>query len=209
VITSRPPAAKLVFDKLVGTAFLLLSTPLWIAIACAILIESALSRRARGPLFHTETRVSAGRPFKLYKFRILTPEAEEAIRGGERPKAIENDPRNLTRTGWLLKKIGVDELPQLLHVVSGSMSFVGPRPKPVAEYHDEIANGHDFRAELRAGLTGPTQILKGTAPPPDQGTNDEFAYAEMLRTASAWRVLATDTRILLSTIRVLLRAAGE
>ena len=205
----RPPASKVVLDKALSAVLIVVTTPVWLAIMAAITVESALSRRARGGLFHTEVRVSAGEPFRLYKFRILTAEGEAAIVAGAVPKSVENDARNLTRVGWLLKKIGLDEMPQLVHVFRGEMSFVGPRPKPVREYDDEIAIGNHFRAELRAGLTGPTQVLKGTDPRTRDPLRDENAYWDLLRTGSQLRILSTDLRILRQTVRVLLRATGE
>ena len=208
-MSARPPASKVLLDKTLSAALIVLTTPVWLAIMLAIAVESALSRRARGGLFHTEVRVSAGEPFRLYKFRILTAGGEAAIVAGAVPKTVENDVRNLTRVGWLLKKIGLDEMPQLVHVFRGEMSFVGPRPKPVREYDDEIAIGNRFRAELRAGLTGPTQVLKGTDPSTRDPLRDENAYWDLLRTGSQWRILLTDLRILRQTVRVLLRATGE
>jgi lipopolysaccharide/colanic/teichoic acid biosynthesis glycosyltransferase len=198
-----------VLDKTLSAALIAVTSPVWLAILFAIAVEQSLSRRARGGVFHTELRVSGGEPFRLYKFRILTSEGEEMVRSGARPKAVENDPSNLTRVGSLLKKIGLDELPQLLHVFSGTMSLVGPRPKPVREYHEELERGHVYRAHLRAGLTGPTQVLKGTDPRTRHDVEDEFAYLELLQRGSEWDILRTDLAIIRGTVKVLLRATGE
>lgn len=204
-----PPPSKILLDKTLSGLLILLTSPLWVVIAVAITVESLISRRARGGLLHTEVRVSAGEPFELHKFRILTPAAEEEIRAGGRPKQVENDPHNLTRVGAVLKKIGLDELPQLLLVLSGTMTLVGPRPKPLREYHEEIDRGHVFRARLRAGLTGPTQVLKGTDVENRPWIEDEFAYLELLEKGSQWEILLTDLRIIRRTVRVLLSATGE
>ena len=208
---ARPsqPASKVVLDKILSAALIVVSSPVWLAILLAISVEQALSRRARGGLFHTELRVSAGEPFRLYKFRILTSEGEDMVRAGARPKQVENDPSNLTTVGSLLKKVGLDELPQLLHVFSGTMTLVGPRPKPVREYHEELQRGHIYRAQLRAGLTGPTQVLKGTDPKTRRDVEDEFAYLDLLQRGSQWDILRTDLAIIRRTGTVLLRATGE
>lgn len=210
VVTAiQPPASKVALDKVLSASLLLLSSPIWLAIVVAITIESVISPRARGGLFHTEVRVSAGEPFQLYKFRILTAKGEDMIRAGSRPKQVENDPENLTVVGAYLKKFGFDELPQLVHVLAGTMSLVGPRPKPEREYPEAIATGHVFRERLRAGLTGPSQILKGTDPKTRPWVGDEFAYLELVEKGSQWSILLADLRILARTVRVMMRATGE
>jgi lipopolysaccharide/colanic/teichoic acid biosynthesis glycosyltransferase len=204
-----PRPAKVVFDKLLSGTFLVITFPLSLVIAAAITIENAICRSHRGGLFHSEVRISAGRPFTLYKFRILTPDGEEQVKAGANPKHVENDPSNLTGVGALLKKIGLDELPQFVNIVTGKMSLVGPRPKPVAEYKEELERGNLFRAQLQAGLTGPSQVLKGTVRTADEALLADLNYAKLLRRGSQLQILAYDTRTLLKTVRVLFRAAGE
>jgi lipopolysaccharide/colanic/teichoic acid biosynthesis glycosyltransferase len=204
-----PPIAKIAFDKVVSAALLLITLPVSLAIAAAIEIENKLTPSHRGGVFHTEVRVSAGRPFRLYKFRILTAPAQMQIKAGASPKGVENAPGNLTAVGAVLKKIGLDELPQFVNILFGEMSLVGPRPKPVAEYRQELALGNTFRARLQAGLTGPTQVLKGTVRTSDDVLRADLDYADLLRHGSQLRILAYDTRTLLKTVRVLMRATGE
>lgn len=203
------PAVKIVFDKLLGASLMILTAPLWLLISLAILIESGVSPANRGGLFHSEVRISAGRPFMLHKFRILKAGGEAAIKAGAVPKVVENDPANLTKVGWTLKKVGFDELPQLINILNGSMSFVGPRPKPAAEYEVEIEHGRVFRARLRAGLTGPVQVMKGTSRTDDDQIRADFAYADLLEHGPRWRVLSFDIKILFRTILVMLKATGE
>jgi lipopolysaccharide/colanic/teichoic acid biosynthesis glycosyltransferase len=204
-----PPPAKVAFDKLLSGILLVITFPLSLIIAAAIAIENAICPSHRGGLFHSEVRMSAGRPFTLYKFRILTPMGEEQIKAGANPKHVENDPSNLTRVGAILKKIGLDELPQFLNILTGQMSLVGPRPKPLAEYKEEIERGNQFRAQLQAGLTGPTQVLKGTVRTGDDALRADLNYADLLRRGSQLQILAYDGKMLLKTVRVLFRAAGE
>ena len=203
------PAAKIVFDKLLGFALTLITLPLSLLICLAVIVEGLVSPANRGGLFHTETRVSAGRPFSLIKFRILKAGAEAEIKAGAVPKEVENDPAKLTKVGRALKKFGLDELPQLLNILGGSMTFVGPRPKPVAEYEVEIARGRTFRARLRAGLTGPVQVMKGTKRTEEDQIKADFAYEELLKSASSARLLWFDLKILGKTILVTLKATGE
>ena len=204
-----PPPAKIAFDRLLSGIFIVITLPVSLVIAAAIAIENAVCPSHRGGVFHSELRVSAGRPFRLYKFRILTPAGEQEIKAGAMPKHVENTPGNLTVVGAVLKKIGLDELPQFLNVLTGKMSLVGPRPKPPAEYREEIELGHDYRAQLQAGLTGPAQVLKGTVRTGDDSVRADQEYADLLRKGSQLQILAYDAKTLLKTVRVLLRATGE
>ncbi len=206
---TRPPLVKLVFDKVFVAVLLLASAPLALAIALAITLEGALRPPARGQVLHLEPRITAGRPFTLYKFRILTAAGEAAVTAGAVPKSVENDPTNLTRIGAVLKRIGLDELAQLLNIARGEMSFVGPRPKPPEEYQAEIERGHLYRAQLRAGLSGPAQMLKGTVRQDGDDVRADFAYAALVQRGSTLELLAYDLRALWTTTRVLLRATGE
>lgn len=203
------PAGKLVLDKSLCVLFLFLTIPVWLVVTVSIIAESLLSPERRGPVFHTEVRVSAGRPFPLYKFRILRPRAEDEIRAGAVPKTVENVPANVTAVGWALKKIGLDELPQLLNILRGQMSFVGPRPKPIAEYAVELERGRTFRARLRAGLTGPVQVMKGSERTEGDQVSADLAYEELLRRGSQWKILLFDLRVLAKTLLVMVKATGE
>jgi lipopolysaccharide/colanic/teichoic acid biosynthesis glycosyltransferase len=204
-----PPPAKVVFDKLLSGIFLVITLPLSLVIAAAVAFENVMRPSHRGGLLHSEVRMSAGRPFTLYKFRTLTPTGEAEIKAGATPKHVENNPGNLTGVGAVLKKIGLDELPQFLNILAGNMSLVGPRPKSFAEYKAEIEHGILFRAQLQAGLTGPAQVLKGTVRTDDDSIRADVDYAELLRHGSQLQILACDTKTLLKTVRVLFRATGE
>lgn len=205
----RPPIVKVIVDKIVAVSLVIILSPVALLICVAIAVEKVVSPGSRGGLFHREVRVSAGRPFTLRKFRILRMAGEAAIRDGAVPKEVENDPNNLTHVGWALKKVGFDELPQLLSIICGQMSLVGPRPKPVPEYEEELRRGHVFRAELRAGLTGPTQAMKGTGRTGEEKDRAEFEYLELMRNGSQLQILGADLGILFKTIRVIVGAYGE
>ncbi len=214
-VSSVPPApvairpAKLILDKFLALTLILLTAPLALAIMTAIIIDSLFRPEDRGSVFYSEVRISQGRPFPLYKFRIFKTGAIAKIRSGAITKVIENDPANLTRVGRFLKKYGIDELPQLTTVLKGDMSFVGPRPKPVAEYELQVAAGQWHRTVIRAGLTGPAQLMKGTK----RGSVDEIAadidYIEKCRTLPWWRLVAFDLDVLRRTVVLLAGGPDE
>jgi lipopolysaccharide/colanic/teichoic acid biosynthesis glycosyltransferase len=206
-----PPWQKVLLDKALAAVLLLATLPASLLIAGAIVVGGLLRTEDRGPIFYAEVRVSQGRPFRLPKFRILTVRAirDDLTVPGRTPKEVENTPGNLTRVGALLKKIGLDELPQLWSVLAGDMSLVGPRPKPVPEYDDELARGIYRRKVLRAGLTGPVQVMKGTVRTLEEEVAADMAYVDLNRAGRPSRLLAEDLRIVGRTVRLLLRMTGE
>jgi sugar transferase (PEP-CTERM system associated) len=142
---------KRVVDVLAACALLLLAAPLMLIVAVMVRLDS------RGPALYRQIRVGlGGREFMVLKFRSMRPDAET----GNRPQwATEHDPR-VTRVGRFLRKYRLDELPQLINVLRGEMSFVGPRPERpafVERLRDEIAY-YDERHSVRPGLTGWAQV---------------------------------------------------
>ena len=146
------------FDAAFAAASLVVSSPLWLVIPIAIKLEDG------GPIFFPQERVGLrGRVFKALKFRSMRPDAE-ALTGPV--QATQNDPR-VTTVGRLLRATAMDELPQLVNILAGDMSFVGPRPLRPGEVDvrgdghvtrlDEI-RGYDERHGVRPGLTGLTQV---------------------------------------------------
>ena len=149
---------KRLFDCVLAGAGLIVSAPLWAAIAAAIKLEDG------GPIFFRQERVGrGGRVFDALKFRSMVPNAE-ALTGAV--QATENDPR-VTRVGRLMRATAMDELPQLWNIFAGDMSFVGPRPLRPGEVEvrgdgqfvrlDEIP-GYEARHSVRPGLTGIAQV---------------------------------------------------
>ena len=149
---------KRAFDLALSFAGLVVSAPVWIAIAAAIKLEDG------GRIFFRQERVDQhGRLFDALKFRSMIPNAE-ALTGPI--QATVNDPR-ITRIGRLLRATALDELPQLWNICAGDMSFVGPRPLRPGEADvdsdgrvvalDEIP-GYAQRHRVRPGLTGLAQV---------------------------------------------------
>jgi sugar transferase (PEP-CTERM system associated) len=146
--------AKRTMDLVVGTMMLMLTTPLILAVAVSIWIEEG----PRSPLLYKQRRVSQdGRVFKLLKFRSMCIDAEKLSGPLWAPR--EGDDR-VTRTGRLIRRFRIDELPQLVNVIRGEMSVVGPRPER-PEFVGTIAARvplYEYRHCMKPGLTGWAQL---------------------------------------------------
>ena len=165
MLTVRPlgysgwsPVLKRGFDIFVGGLLLVLLSPLLLAIAIAIKLNSP------GPVFFRQPRVGRdGRTFEMLKFRSMVENADDlkqsllARNEVEGLFKIAGDPR-VTRVGEWLRHTSLDELPQLINVVRGDMSLVGPRPL-IVEEDRQIRGWHRRRLNLRPGMTGPWQVL--------------------------------------------------
>jgi putative colanic acid biosynthesis UDP-glucose lipid carrier transferase len=141
---------KRVFDVALATVALLLAWPVLLAIALAIKLTS------RGPVVFKQRRYGLhGEEILVYKFRTMTV-CED---GASVPQATRQD-RRVTRLGAILRRMSLDELPQILNVIEGKMSFVGPRPHAVAhnETYRKLINGYMVRHKVRPGITGWAQV---------------------------------------------------
>lgn len=142
---------KRVFDFLSSGIFALILLPVWIIIAVAIKVDS------KGPVFFKQgRRTENGRVFQMLKFRSMVVNAESM---GTGLFNYENDPR-VTKVGRFLRNTSLDELPQLLNIVKGDMSVVGPRPCVTYELgdFDTLNKRYKKRFEVKAGLTGLAQV---------------------------------------------------
>ncbi len=148
---------KRTFDVALSSLGLLISSPLWAIIFVVVRLEDG------GPLFFAQERVGLnGRVFRAFKFRSMRPDAE---RETGPVQATADDPR-VTRVGRILRNTALDELPQLLNILRGDMSFVGPRPLRPGEADTTAAGtlrldaipGYDARHRIRPGLTGLAQV---------------------------------------------------
>jgi lipopolysaccharide/colanic/teichoic acid biosynthesis glycosyltransferase len=207
-IPKRP--LKRLFDIAFALAALVLTLPIWLFIVLAILLESIMSPSACGPVLYSEKRISGRRFFRLLKFRTCKvaamnsarPEPNEDVRG---LKIIERTPANLTRVGLLLQKTYLDELPQLLNILLGDLSVVGPRPWPMMEYESQLAAGIDTKTIIPCGLTGPVQSRKGEK---IDGVQADLDYIDSYCTLSHIALLKLDLRIILRTFKIIRAAKG-
>ena len=153
---------KRAFDLTLALSLLVLCAPLLAVLAAIVWLD------AGGPVFFRQTRLGlGGKPFNIFKFRTMTV----AENGEHIVQAKQNDAR-VTRSGTWLRATSLDELPQLLNVIAGDMSLVGPRPH--ARAHDkhfagEIAN-YTLRQEVKPGITGWAQINGHRGETPTVGT---------------------------------------
>jgi exopolysaccharide biosynthesis polyprenyl glycosylphosphotransferase len=195
-------AAKRALDVALGCVGLVLSAPIVGIAAIWIAVDSP------GPFFYSALRVGRkGKKFRCYKLRTMVAGAdmakEELRRSNERNGPffkMEKDPR-ITRCGVWLRRFSVDELPQLLNVILGDMSLVGPRPHPLDDF--ELYEAEDLRRlDVKPGVTGLWQVTARRDPSFETNMALDLEYIER------WS-LALDARILLKTLPVVLRAEGN
>ena len=189
--------AKRAFDIVVSMLLLIFTLPITIAAAIAIRCES------RGPIFYRQERVGLnGRSFTLVKFRSMRTDAEK-----DGPQWAAKQDGRITRIGSILRKSRIDEIPQVLNVLRGDMSFVGPRPERQV-FVDELATQLRFyheRHRVKPGITGWAQINY------PYGASIEDAREKLsfdlysVKNASVF----LDLLILLQTVRVVLFPSGS
>lgn len=165
----KEPFLKRPFDLTLSSIGIIISFPLWILIGFLIWLED------RRPIFYFQERVGKnGKIFRIRKFRSMIKNAEEKTGA---VLAEENDPR-VTRVGRILRATAMDELPQLLSIFKGDMSFVGPRPERpelVTEYNGGIPD-YNRRHSVRPGLTGVAQVFGRYDTPPQHKLKYDLLY---------------------------------
>lgn len=149
---------KRVFDLVFSLAIMILFSPIFIAIGISVLVSSGW------PIFYSQKRIGLnGKPFKFYKFRSMVRDADKmadvklSSDSGLRDASKRADDPRITKVGRILRKYSLDELPQFLNVVLGSMSVVGPRPA-VAKEVNQYNSIYERRLIAKPGITGPWQI---------------------------------------------------
>jgi exopolysaccharide biosynthesis polyprenyl glycosylphosphotransferase len=191
---------KRAFDLTGALLGLLLAAPFLVAIAALIKLDS------RGPVFFRQERVGRdGEAFRIFKFRTMVVDAEDrkddlmADNEAHGLFKIADDPR-ITRVGRFLRKTSLDELPQLINVLLGEMSLVGPRPLITSE--DETITGYDRRRlHLTPGMTGHWQIMGSSRVPMHEMVKVDYLYV------TTWN-LFEDIKILVRTVPYILARRG-
>lgn len=200
---SGAPAGKRLVDVICAAGAVVVLLPILLLIALFIRLDSP------GPVVFRQLRTGlGGRPFWMYKFRTMVENADEIKphlghlnqSGDPRLFKIRNDPR-VTRVGRLLRRTSIDELPQLINVLRGEMSLIGPRPF-FPEDLDQYAPHHFERLSVLPGITGLWQV---------RGRSEVLDFEEVIRFdreyIQAWS-LWLDLKILVLTLPAVLRRTG-
>jgi len=205
--------AKRCIDVMLAGLAIVVSAPLWAFIAIVI------KRTSPGPVFFIQERLGRdGRPFRFYKFRSMRHDSDDTIHrqftamfisgnddacrqqnGNQNGFKLESDPR-VTAIGRWLRRTSLDELPQLINVLRGEMSLVGPRP-PISYELESYQPWHLERLKVTPGLTGLWQVMGRS-----QVSFDEMVQLD-LHYINQWS-LWLDLRIMLRTVPVVLRGTG-
>ena len=192
---------KRIFDLIFGSVLLVLASPILAATAIAIKIDS------RGPVFFSQERMGrGGTPFGIFKFRSMTDGAEKLRHGLDAQNEysgpmfkMKADPR-VTRMGSFIRRWSIDELPQLLNVMTGDMSLVGPRPLWVEEAK-QCRGWTRKRLDITPGITGLWQVLGRSSIPFDEMVKLDYVYV------TGWS-LSWDIKLLLETVPAVLAKRG-
>jgi lipopolysaccharide/colanic/teichoic acid biosynthesis glycosyltransferase len=207
---ARPYLFKYITDRLLALWLLCVFSPLYILIAVAIKLEGLFFPASRGSVLVSETRISRGKEFKLYKFRKAKEKALNRLKkkkpGTHSVTELQKNPHNLTFVGnYILKKFYLDESAQIFNVMRGDMSFVGPRPHIPSIYYSELKHGIAYEKIMRCGLTGLVAINK------DMRKNKAMLDTEYFQKYSTYhplRLLFYDMWIMLQTLALVFRAKG-
>ena len=193
--------AKIVVDRVAALLLLVLLAPLLLLLAMAVKCSSA------GPAFHRQVRVGRhGKPFTMVKFRSMVVDAERQRAGLDQQNEsdgrmfkLRKDPR-VTRVGGFLRRYSLDELPQLLNVLIGQMSLVGPRP-PLPEEVAGYSQVELRRLRVRPGLTGLWQVSGRSDLSWDESIALDLSYVDN------WS-LGVDVEVLARTVRAVTEGRG-
>jgi exopolysaccharide biosynthesis polyprenyl glycosylphosphotransferase len=187
-------------DLVVSATALILLAPLLALIAIAIKLDS------HGPVLFRQVRAGrGGRPFQMLKFRSMIDGADQLkdqlrhLNEAEGVFKIANDPR-ITAVGRLIRRVHVDELPQLINVLKGEMSLVGPRPLPLDE-DDTIRGWYRDRLEVAPGISGYWQVLGSSRIPLEEMVKLDYLYI------ANWSVWG-DLKLMLRTVAVVFKRRG-
>lgn len=181
---------KRAMDIAISVVGITIASPIMLAVALAIKLEDG------GPVFYKQKRVTlGGEVFDILKFRSMIVNAEK---DGKSIPATGNDPR-ITKVGKIIRAVRIDELPQLINVLKGDMSFVGPRPERVehVEKYSEDIKEFPYRLKVKGGLTGYAQIYGKYNTSPYDKLRLDLMYIENYS-------IFLDIKLIILTVRILL-----
>ena len=192
---------KNLFDYVLGTIFFIFFIPIYLIIGLMIKIDS------KGPVFYMQERVTKyGSKFKMYKFRTMVRDADKLLDElKDKNEAdgllfkIKDDPR-ITRVGKILRRLSIDELPQIINVLKGQLSLVGPRP-PLPSEVAEYQNWHAKRLNVKQGITGLWQVTGRSDLGFEEGVKLDLYYIQN------WSI-TMDIKILIKTIPAIFTRRG-
>ena len=193
---------KRIFDLVMSTFALIVLSPVFLAVAIAIKLEDG------GEVVYGSTRLTkGGKEFKMYKFRSMCPDAdkklEELLKYNEMEGPafkMENDPR-ITKVGRFIRKTSIDELPQLVNIIKGDMSIIGPRP-PLPREVEQYTPYQMHRLDVKTGLACYHEC---------QGRSEDKDFDKWVEADLKYireRSMLTDIKIIFMTIKVVLTGKG-
>ncbi len=188
-MTPEYRVVKRLFDIVVSSAALVCLSPLMLITAIAIKIEDG------GPVFYRQTRLTKNaKEFRIIKFRSMKTDAEK---DGVARLAAENDAR-ITKVGRTIRACRIDELPQLINVIKGDMSLVGPRPErpEIAAEYEKVLPAFRLRLQVKAGVTGYAQVYGKYNTDPQDKLLFDLLYINHMNSV-------TDLQLLFATIKIL------
>lgn len=191
---------KQMIDWAAALILLPLTLPMLMVIAVIIRLES------KGSALFKQPRMGyRGRPFTLYKFRTMT--VDETPPSNERETAVTQDgDMRITSFGRFLRRTRLDELPQMINILKGEMSWIGPRPEavPLSEWYEKELPFYRYRHIVRPGISGWAQVMQGHVAAPDQVLEKLHYDFYYIKNFSPW----LDLLIVLKTIRTMLTGFG-
>lgn len=193
---------KRIFDLIMATFALIVLSPVFLIVAIAI------KREDGGPVFFTQVRLTKnGKKFHMYKFRSMCVDAEEKLKDLQDKNIMEgpafkmeDDPR-ITKVGAFIRKTSIDELPQLLNIIKGDMTIIGPRPPLVSEV-EQYTPYQMHRLDVKTGLACYHECSgRSNCHSFDEWVEQDLKYIRE-------RSMLTDLKIIFMTIRIVLTGNG-
>jgi len=203
---------KFFLDRCLAVVLVIILSPLFLLIVIISKINGLIVPEDRGWVFFKIERITKGEKIQLIKFRTVKENLLKSILEKEGRiddiKFLEKDSKNLTWLGHYLRDFYLDELPQLLNILKGEISFVGPRPYPVSMYEEDLAKGVFRKKIIRAGLTGLVQINKENIKNKAEEIALDLEYIQKICALSAFKLLCYDLKIIFRSLAVVFKGQG-